>query len=196
MILAFGCGLNNKRAIQHLINKPVSDRTTRTARCLTAFGSLTISFKMSALMHLPDPDQHPDRDVVIWDGQCNFCRSQVERLRAFDRRDQLSYLSLHDPRVSQRYPDLSHQQLMDQLWLVTGDGRKYGGADAGRYLSRKLRTLWWLAPLLHIPLSMPLWRSLYAKIAQRRYRIAGKSCDPDGTCHLHASSGDALKQKS
>lgn len=51
---------------------------------------------MSAILDLPDPDQYPDRDVVIWDGKCNFCRLQVERLRAFDRRDQLSYLDLRD----------------------------------------------------------------------------------------------------
>lgn len=151
---------------------------------------------MSAPLNLPDPDQHPDRDVVIWDGKCNFCRSQVARLRAFDCRDQLSYVSLHDSRVPQRYPDLSQQQLMEQLWLVTNDGQRLGGADAGRYLSRKLALLWWLAPLLHFPFSMPLWRYLYAKIAQRRYRIAGETCDPDGTCHLHAPSTDALKQKS
>lgn len=151
---------------------------------------------MSAILDLPDPDQYPDRDVVIWDGKCNFCRLQVERLRAFDRRDQLSYLSLHDPRVPQRYSDLSQSQLMDQLWLVTSAGKKFGGADAGRYLSRKLASLWWLAPLLHIPFSMPLWRWLYAKIAERRYRIAGEHCDPAGTCHLHTpSSSNALKQK-
>lgn len=93
---------------------------------------------MSATLDLPDPDQYPGRDVVIWDGKCNFCRKQVERLRAFDRSDQLSYLSLHDPRVAERYSDLSQPQLMAQLWLVTQGGRKFGGADAGRYLSRKL----------------------------------------------------------
>lgn len=136
-------------------------------------------------MQLPDPDQYPDRDVVIWDGQCNFCRSQVERLRWFDRGERLSYLSLHDPRVAERYPDLSYQQLMDQMWVVTPHGEKLGGADAGRYLSRKMRTLWWLAPVLHIPGSMPLWRWLYGKVAQQRYRLAGKNCDTDGSCHLH-----------
>ena len=147
-------------------------------------------------MQLPDPDDYPDRDVVIWDGQCNFCRSQVERLRFFDRGQRLSYLSLHDPRVAERYPDLSYQQLLDQLWLVTPQGEKFGGADAGRYLSRKLPALWWLAPLLHIPGSMPLWRWLYGKVAERRYRLAGKNCDPNGTCHLHHQSAHASERSS
>ncbi len=140
---------------------------------------------MSYKQPLADPDQHAGRDVVIWDGHCNFCRAQVERLRGFDVRHQLAYLSLHDPRVVERYPELSQQQLMDQMWVVRPDGSKFGGADAGRYLSRHLVGLWWLAPVLHIPGSMPLWRWLYGKIANRRYRLAGKSCDENGTCHLH-----------
>ncbi|QDV23794.1 thiol-disulfide oxidoreductase DCC family protein [Aureliella helgolandensis] len=139
-----------------------------------------------AKIPFPDPDDYPERDVVIWDGKCNFCRSQVERLRWFDRGERLAYLSLHDPRVAERYPDMEHQQLMDQMWVVNSGGLRLGGADAGRYLSRVLPSLWWLAPLLHFPGSMPLWRWLYSKIANRRYKISGMQCDDDGgTCHLH-----------
>ena len=135
-------------------------------------------------LDLPAPDETNGRAVVIWDGSCTFCRSQVERLRWFDRGDRLAFISLHDPRVSERYPNLTHQQLMDQMWVVTLDQRAFGGADAVRYLSRLLPTLWWLAPVMHFPFAMPLWRFLYAAIARRRYRIAGKNCD-SGTCHLH-----------
>ncbi len=133
---------------------------------------------------LPDPADQPGSDIVIWDGKCNFCRSQVERLRWLDS-GRLAYLSLHDERVSQLCPNLSYQQLMDQLWVVTTTGEQFGGADAGRYLSRKLPKLWWLMPWLHIPFSMPLWRWLYARIAERRYKLAGHACDENGSCHLH-----------
>ncbi|RMF42100.1 MAG: DUF393 domain-containing protein [Planctomycetota bacterium] len=136
---------------------------------------------------LPDPDAHPQRDIVIWDGRCRFCRQQVERLEKFSG-GRLAYLSLHDPRVAARFPELTHEQLMEQMWVVTRDGQMAGGADAVRVLSRRLPRLWWLAPLLHLPGAMPLWRWLYRWFARRRYRIAGK-CDPDGTCHLH-SPGD------
>ena len=133
---------------------------------------------------LPDPLTAPGRDVVIWDGKCNFCRSQVERLRRLDS-DKLSYLSLHDGRVAEIAPGLTHQQMMEQLWVVTTGGESYGGADAGRYLSRKLPKLWWLMPWLHIPFSMPGWRWLYKLVAARRYRVAGERCDEGGTCELH-----------
>ncbi len=144
---------------------------------------------MKPFRALPDPDPQQRATVVIWDGDCKFCLSQVQRLRGFDLFGQLGYLSLHDPRVAERYPDLSHADLMKQMWVVTRDGRKFGGADAGRYLSRKLPGLWWLAPLLHIPFTMPLWRWLYGKIAERRYRISGVTCDAEDSCriHMHAS---------
>jgi predicted DCC family thiol-disulfide oxidoreductase YuxK len=134
--------------------------------------------------HLPDPLEAPQADVVIWDGKCNFCRAQVERLRRLDS-GRLAYLSLHDVRVAELCPNLKHQQLMDQMWVITVGGEQYGGADAGRYLSRKLPKLWWLMPLLHIPGAMPLWRWVYRKIAERRYKLAGGVCDQDGTCDLH-----------
>ena len=140
---------------------------------------------MSQTNSFADPDSAPNSIVVIWDGKCVFCEGQVKRLSKFDFRNQLSYISLHDPRVAERYPNLSDQQLMDQLWVITRDGRQFGGADAGRFLSRKLPGLWWLMPLLHIPFSMPLWRWMYKKVAQRRYKISGIKCDEGGTCELH-----------
>ena len=134
---------------------------------------------------LPDPDRFSSRAIVIWDGTCNFCRAQVERLRRFDPGGRLTYLSLHDPRVAERFPELTHQQLMDQMWVVTPDHRRYGGADAIRFLSRLLPRLWWLAPIMHFPFAMPVWRFLYGVIAQRRYRLSGANCE-GGTCHLHS----------
>ena len=134
---------------------------------------------------LPDPDENPGAPVVIWDGKCNFCRAQVERLRAYDPHRRLAYLSLHDPRVAQRYPRLSHEQLMEQMWVVTANQEFHGGADAVRFLSRYLPRLWGLAPLLHLPCAMPVWRYMYKAIARRRYRLAGESCD-SGACELHA----------
>lgn len=133
---------------------------------------------------LPDPSEKPNCDIVIWDGKCNFCRNQVDRLRRLDS-DRLAYLSLHDERIASLCPDLSFEQLMEQMWVVTPNGEKFGGADAGKYLSGQLPWLIWLWPIMRIPFSMPLWRWIYRKIAASRYKIAGRNCDPDGTCHLH-----------
>jgi predicted DCC family thiol-disulfide oxidoreductase YuxK len=138
---------------------------------------------------LPTLDELPDADVVIFDGHCRFCRGQVERLRGFDGGGRLAFVSLHDPFVAEHYPELTHEQMMAEMFVVSRDGQQRGGASAIRYLSRRLPRLWWLAPLLHIPGSLAFWRFLYRQVAQRRYELAGKltgeeSCE-DGTCEIH-----------
>ena len=138
---------------------------------------------------LPDPDQLSDdsapRDVVIYDGECNFCRAQVKRLRGFDWGDKrLAYISLHDPRVKERYPDLSHDDLMRQMYVVDPQGNRHGGADAVRYLSRRLPFLWPAAPVLHLPGTARLWRWLYNEVAKRRYKISGRQCEDACSVHL------------
>ena len=122
--------------------------------------------------------------MLIYDGQCNFCRASVGSLRRLDWTGRLAYISLHDPRVSQRWPELSHEQLMEQIWLVTENGGRYGGADAMRYLSLRMPSLWLAAPLLNFPFAMPLWRKIYRWIARNRYRVAGRNCE-NGGCSLH-----------
>jgi predicted DCC family thiol-disulfide oxidoreductase YuxK len=134
---------------------------------------------------LPTPEQRPDADVVIYDGHCRICTAQIRKLAWWDCQGKLSYLSLHDPAVQERYPDLTHEMLMEQMYVVDRHGNRHGGAASIRYLSRRLRRLWWLAPLLHIPGSLPLWNWMYRQIANRRYKF-GKldDCD-DGACQIH-----------
>ncbi|MCA9191918.1 MAG: DUF393 domain-containing protein [Planctomycetales bacterium] len=135
-------------------------------------------------IQLADPDDRHPADIVIWDGKCAFCRSQVERLAAWDTHGKLAYLSLHDPRARTVAPELSPERLMEQMWVITPQGGQFGGADAVRYLSTRLPSLWWLRPILHIPYSMPLWQSLYRLVAKRRYAISGRTCE-NGSCDLH-----------
>jgi predicted DCC family thiol-disulfide oxidoreductase YuxK len=128
--------------------------------------------------------ESPAQDVVLFDGQCNFCRQQVSHLRRLDGRNRLRYVSLHDPWVAEAFPDLSYEQLMEQMWVIAPDGARYGGASALKYLSRRLPILWPMAPALHFPGTMPFWNWMYRQVAKRRYRIAGRQCE-DGSCSLH-----------
>ena len=125
------------------------------------------------------------QDVVLYDGQCNFCRSQIDILRRLDSPKRLEFVSLHEPSVAIDYPSLTYDMLMEQIWIVTPKGDKHGGAYAVRYLTRMLPILWPVAPLLHFPFSMPVWRWLYRLIAKYRYKIAGRNCEEGGTCSLH-----------
>lgn len=133
---------------------------------------------------LPGIDSLPDADVVIFDGKCKFCQKQVRRLHWFAK-GRLTFVSLHDPRVIERFPDLSYEQMMHQMYVVTVDGERLGGAAAIKYLSRKCPRLWFAAPLMHIPFSLRFWQFAYLRVANVRYRISGtEDCD-DGSCQIH-----------
>lgn len=127
-----------------------------------------------------------ERGVVLYDGHCRFCQAQIARLKKWDGGNRLQAISLHDPVVQERWPDISPERLMEEMCVVGTDGGRYWGPEAFRYLSRHLPSLWWLAPLMHIPGSMYLWRPLYRLVARNRYRLFGKAeeCE-EGTCSLH-----------
>jgi predicted DCC family thiol-disulfide oxidoreductase YuxK len=142
---------------------------------------------------LPSLTDYPEADIVIYDGKCVFCTGQVRNLKWLDGKNRLAFASLHDPIIGEMFPDLSHEQMMEQLYLIPGinSGKHHlrlGGAEAIRYLSRRLPKLWLAAPLLHLPFSLPIWQWGYQQVAKRRYRIAnknGEACSDDGTCDLH-----------
>lgn len=139
---------------------------------------------MSESSPLPSPADLPGSDVVVFDGNCQFCTRQVQRLHQLDAR-RLSFLSLHDPQVRELCPNLTHEQLMAEMFVVEPSGRQHGGAAAFRYLTRKLPWLWPLAPIMHLPFSLPLWAWLYGHIAKRRYWFNRKAvCDSD-SCQIH-----------
>lgn len=138
----------------------------------------------------PGPDEYPSADIVLYDGKCVFCTAGVRQLQWLDGKNRLVFVSLHDPIATERFPDLTLAQLMEQIYLIPNADtqRRLGGAEAIRYLSCRLPKLWVLAPLLHIPFSLPIWQWCYRQIAIRRYWIANKNgagCDDNGTCDLH-----------
>ena len=143
----------------------------------------------------PSPEDFPNADVLIYDGQCVFCAGQVKNLMRLDGKNRLAFVSLHDDFVAERFPDLGYDQMMKQMYLIPSAGeaggyldKRIAGVDAIRYLTRRLPKLWILAPLIHFPFTTPIWKWGYSKVAKYRYKIAGKSnpqCDENGTCDLH-----------
>ncbi len=154
----------------------------------TAESKSTQPKKAAKEVHLPSVDELPEADIVIYDGKCNFCRGGVEKVRWLDGKQRFAYISLHDERVKDLAPELTHEMMMDQMYIVTRDGRVYGGADAAKYLTRKLPMLWIFAPAMHIPFFGPVYRWGYKMVARNRYLIAGKKEDDgceDGYCKIH-----------
>lgn len=124
----------------------------------------------------------PALDTVLFDGACRFCRGQIAVLRRLDVGGRLRFVSLHDTEAGRDFPELPPQELARQMYVVDTRGRARGGAEAVRYLTRRVPLLWPLALPLHVPGSLPLWNALYRFVARHRYSIAG-ACD-EGTCRV------------
>jgi predicted DCC family thiol-disulfide oxidoreductase YuxK len=148
---------------------------------------MTAEIAASAETHLPTPDENPSGEVVIYDGHCKFCTAMTRNLAAWDVRSRrLAFLSLHAADVQKRFPELSHDQLMKEMYVVDGCGKYHRGAEAFRHLTTRVPRLYWLAPLMWIPFSLPIWRWGYRQIARRRYWIMGKTDECDGdACRVH-----------
>ncbi len=145
----------------------------------------TLTENKATTVALPNPGERPGADVVIFDGHCRLCRAQIERLERYFAAGRLAYLSLHDPDVASRYPDLTYDALMREMYVVDVHGSRHAGAGAVRYLSRRLPRLWWVTPLLYVPGSMPLWSWLYRQVADNRYLFGRLDTCDDGSCSLH-----------
>jgi predicted DCC family thiol-disulfide oxidoreductase YuxK len=151
---------------------------------MNATNSTTPVSHESTAGELPTILERPEADVVIYDGHCRFCSGQVERLHRLDNRGRLAFLSLHDPEVARRYPDLEHEALMQQMVVVDHQGHRHWGAAGFRYLSARLPWLWWLAPVMHIPGSLGLWQAMYRQFAKRRYLFGRTNACDSGSCRL------------
>jgi predicted DCC family thiol-disulfide oxidoreductase YuxK len=145
----------------------------------------TVATKPIVAPELPTPAERPESDIVIYDGHCRICTAQIRRLPWWDCQGKLSYLSLHDAEIAHRWPDLSHDRMMKEMVIIDRDGGRYWGPEAIRYLTRRLRRLWWAAPVLYFPGSMFVWRPLYRWIARNRYRLSGGEACDNGACALH-----------
>src|SRR5688572_27614197 len=97
----------------------------------------TLSEKEDETDALPRPEDRPGSDVVIYDGKCGICTAQVKKLPWWDCQGRLSYLSLHDPEVGRRFPDLAHERMMQEMVIVDTRGNRHWGPEAIRYLTRR-----------------------------------------------------------
>jgi predicted DCC family thiol-disulfide oxidoreductase YuxK len=62
---------------------------------------------------------------VLYDGNCRFCRGQISILRRLDLTGRLEFTSLHDPSVSEDFPGLSRQEMMEEMVVVDTRGQEW-----------------------------------------------------------------------
>lgn len=117
-------------------------------------------------------DTQPARGWVLYDASCSFCLDLLARTRAAMESGGFRPEALQSPWVRERL-DLPEDRLLEEMRILTLEGRVLGGADALVYLATELdRRPWWAWLLViagKLPLGIHLLRAGYRWIAARRH---------------------------
>ena len=93
-----------------------------------------------------------DRGALLYDGQCGFCLESVKRLRVLDVFGWIDPLNFHtQPDLTKLNPALPPERCRSEMILIEPNGRVSGGFKAFARMTRRLPTLWPLAPLVSLP---------------------------------------------
>ncbi len=109
-----------------------------------------------------------ERWTLIYDGECSFCRRQVERVERWDTRGRIRTVSFQKVDLA-RY-GVSRQAAEQAMHLVAPTGVVWRGAEAARELLRLLPVGRLLVWLFSVPGAMFGAERVYRGIARRRHR--------------------------
>src|SRR5260370_19912552 len=85
------------------------------------------------------------RPVVLYDGRCRLCTAGADRIRSHDTEHALEVLSLHEPAVAARYPDIRREDVLQEMHFVRPDGSIAKGHQAVREVLRVIPAYRWLS---------------------------------------------------
>jgi protein-S-isoprenylcysteine O-methyltransferase Ste14/predicted DCC family thiol-disulfide oxidoreductase YuxK len=136
----------------------------------------------------------PSRLVLLYDGNCSFCRAQVRNLARLARRDAIDALDFQAEGVLAQFPGVPYEACMRNMHLVTPDGRVFFGFEAAVHAVATRPLMGVLAYAYYLPGVRLACDLAYAAIAANRYRltrraVAAGQCE-NGTCHLHFPEAD------
>jgi predicted DCC family thiol-disulfide oxidoreductase YuxK len=129
---------------------------------------------MNSLTATPDDPREPW--VLVFDGDCGFCRYTVDYARAVTDVEASGSVR-YEPyqAVAANYPDVSIAEFQQSIQLMT-PARRYRGAEAAfRVLARAPRLRGWLWCYRFVPLFAAIAEAMYRLTARNRvamYRIA------------------------
>ena len=118
---------------------------------------------MKLLVRVASPPVQP---VMIFDGECGFCRRWVRHWRRVSG-DRIEYLAFQDVRVSERFPEIPRASLEQAVHLVEPDGRVSSGAEAVFRLFRCVGVRHW-------PLRLYAASPLFARATEWAYRVVAR----------------------
>jgi predicted DCC family thiol-disulfide oxidoreductase YuxK len=120
----------------------------------------------------------PFRGWIFYDRDCSFCRELALRFENVFAQRGFYFEPLQEDWVLRRL-NLTREQALEEMRVLTAGGAVFGGADAVIFLARKI---WWMAPLAFVarrPAAYRLLDRLYRWVAAHRScRITTEATPP------------------
>lgn len=106
--------------------------------------------------------------VLIYDSECGLCVRFKKAVDLIDLKKQVSFMSIHDPEVYLKYPQLDKEACDEQVHLIKDTGEIIVGADVIEYLIQKLPGVQKFAWLLDSDSAKKASKVFYKKISEMR----------------------------
>jgi lipase maturation factor 1 len=108
----------------------------------------------------------PPKPVIIWDGDCHFCRRWIERWREITG-GAVDYATSQES--AERFPEILREQFERSVIYIEADGSVFSGAEAVfRSLQCRPSKKWLAWSYYHVPGFAPVSESLYKIISLNR----------------------------
>src|SRR5687768_16580126 len=110
----------------------------------------------------------PEKPIMVFDGECHFCRRWIERWRQITG-ERVDYYPYQDPVIASKFPELPLARFEEAVQLIEPDGTVYSGAEAVfRSLAINPRKRWLLWMYEHVPGFAKVSDPTYAFVARHR----------------------------
>ena len=117
----------------------------------------------------------PAARIVIFDGECGFCRRSIRLGRRLDWWHQIDWRARLEPGILEQFPQLAREDTQQRMVSIRSDGATYGGFYAVRDIMRFLPLTMLPSLLLYLPGAAWLGVPVYHWIATHRHRLGGGS---------------------
>jgi predicted DCC family thiol-disulfide oxidoreductase YuxK len=119
----------------------------------------------------PKVSMPPQKPVMIFDGECGFCRFWINRWRRQSGK-RIEYIASQQPDVPKRFPEISQSAYDTSVQYVETTGAVYHGAEAvlrSRAEFGKKLLLWMYYQL---PGARPMFEASYSFVASNRVGLS------------------------
>jgi predicted DCC family thiol-disulfide oxidoreductase YuxK len=143
---------------------------------------------VAAIQRWREASARQERPVLLYDGQCGFCKASVSRLAVLDVFGQVQLQDFYAAGdLSALHPALTQERCRSEMVLIEPGGRLSGGFGAFQRLCARLVMLKAFAPLVHLPGAAWIGSAVYRWVASHRYLLWPRA----NQCAVASEAGSA-----